>query len=99
MNCKHGPAHDDACAEYLDDAINIIKDVCRNHGDTPSLMNAQSWLDKNFPRFRPITIDDKFATFIKSIEAEAQAEGPEAVKQLEDFRTYYRSKLNNGHNS
>lgn len=36
----------------------------------------------------------KFSDFIKEIEAEAIAEGPEAVKQLEDLKRAFREKAN-----
>lgn len=32
----------------------------------------------------------KFSDFMHEIEAEAQAEGPEAVQQLDDLRTHFR---------
>jgi ribosome-binding protein aMBF1 (putative translation factor) len=32
----------------------------------------------------------KFADFVREIEAEAKAEGPEAVAQLETFRDHFR---------
>jgi len=98
MNCDHGSCDRDVCSGCFDDAITIIKDICRTRGDTPSLMNSENWLNENGLSFRS-KLSMKFSAFYKEIEEEAQAEGPDALKQLEDFKTYFRSKLNNGHNS
>lgn len=93
MNCTHEYNGDEGvCSACFDDAVAIIVDVCRTHGDTPSLMNAENWLNGHGLTFKS-KLSMKFAAFYKAIEEEAFAEGPEAVKQLEDFKIYFRSKL------